>query len=149
MAIELASSAGQPLVLLNATEADEVTDLLSGASVTVVLGPFNGSTATRQLRLAQHLREAGVTIAFTGHGDPMALRLTAALAVRAGLSPEDALVAMTSAPAAILGIEASTGSLSAGKRADFVVMSGRPWDLHATVKAVFAGGALVEGEANQ
>ena len=46
------------------------------------------------------------------------------LIVEAGLSPSDAIVAATSAPAQVLGID--TGLLAPGKRADFLVLDANP-----------------------
>ena len=46
------------------------------------------------------------------------------LIVEAGLSPRDAIVAATSAPAQVLGID--TGLLAPGKRADFLVLDANP-----------------------
>ena len=46
------------------------------------------------------------------------------LIVEAGLSPGDAIVAATSAPAQVLGID--TGLLAPGKRADFLVLEANP-----------------------
>ena len=46
------------------------------------------------------------------------------LIVEAGLSPGDAIVAATSAPAQVLGID--TGLLAPGKRADFLVLDANP-----------------------
>ena len=49
---------------------------------------------------------------------------TEELIVEAGLSPGDAIVAATSAPAQVLGID--TGLLAPGKRADFLVLDANP-----------------------
>lgn len=45
-------------------------------------------------------------------------------AVEAGLSQEDALAALTTTPARLLGIESSVGTLTAGKSANLVVVEG-------------------------
>ena len=46
------------------------------------------------------------------------------LMVEAGLSPGDAIVAATSAPAEVLGVD--TGLLAPGMRADFLVLDANP-----------------------
>ena len=58
------------------------------------------------------------------HGVSMTRELE--LLVRAGLEPGEAIVAATSRPARMLGIEAEVGTLGAGKRADLVLVRGDP-----------------------
>lgn len=69
------------------------------------------------------------------------------LLVRAGLSPADALRAGTSASAAALGLD-DRGTVAVGKRADLILVSGRPWetigDVHR-VERVFIAGRQVAG----
>ncbi len=48
------------------------------------------------------------------------------LLVRAGLSPMEAIVAATSVPAHMLGIDRETGTVSEGKRANLVLVKGDP-----------------------
>ncbi len=75
------------------------------------------------------LRERGVLVSFNSDSDELARRLNteAAKAVKyGGLAPADALAFVTSNPARQLGIFDRTGSLEAGKDADFVVWSEDP-----------------------
>ncbi len=51
-----------------------------------------------------------------------------ALMVAAGLTPMQALRAATQTNAALLGIGARTGTLLAGKDADFILLKGNPLD---------------------
>jgi imidazolonepropionase-like amidohydrolase len=60
-----------------------------------------------------------------------------------GVGEEDALRAVTSWPAEILGLDKRVGRLAAGFDADVVVLSGRPFDLHTKVKRVFINGREV------
>ena len=70
------------------------------------------------------------------------------LIVEAGLSPGDAIVAATSAPAQVLGID--TGLLAPGKRADFLVLDANPmYDIANTrrISAVYLNGQRLDREA--
>jgi imidazolonepropionase-like amidohydrolase len=48
--------------------------------------------------------------------------------VQAGLSPMQAIVCATRSNAALLGIEATRGTLRPGKRADLIVLAANPLD---------------------
>ncbi len=70
-----------------------------------------------------------------------------ALMVAAGLTPMQALRAATQTNAALLGISAQTGTLAAGKNADFILLKGNPLeDIRNTTKivAVWHRGRRVE-----
>jgi imidazolonepropionase-like amidohydrolase len=58
------------------------------------------------------------------------------------LSDEQVLRMITAAPASMLGVADRVGSLAAGKDADFVVLSGDPFDLHSRVREVYVSGRL-------
>ena len=69
--------------------------------------------------------------------------------VELGLSPSDAIVAATSRPAALLGID-DMGTLAAGKSADFVVLDANPLDdIRNTRKiaSVYLRGRLFDRDA--
>jgi imidazolonepropionase-like amidohydrolase len=67
----------------------------------------------------------------------------AMFAVRNGLSPTQALDAITIEPAKLLGIADRTGSLAVGKDADFVVWSTDPLDPAARAESVHIDGISV------
>lgn len=68
------------------------------------------------------LQRHGVRFAFGTHGASSSTLLTGArAAVRAGLSPEDALTALTLSPARMFGVERQLGSLEPGKIANVIV----------------------------
>jgi imidazolonepropionase-like amidohydrolase len=70
--------------------------------------------------------------------------------VEAGFTPMEALQTATSNPAKFLGIEASSGSVEAGKIADLVLLTANPLDdIRNTQKisAVLAGGRLFDHAA--
>jgi hypothetical protein len=60
----------------------------------------------------------------------------AALAVEAGLGAEDVLVAATKNGARALGLESSLGTITPGKRADFVLLRLNPLDEVANLRSV-------------
>ncbi|HET6202386.1 MAG TPA: amidohydrolase family protein [Planctomycetota bacterium] len=131
--------------LVHAPLAGEMSAFLKERGIGVVCGPYDASTPLRWLRSPAALEGAGVPIAFCTDGperDPEALRLTAALAVRAGLDPDRALRALTVGAASLLGATDRIGSIEPGRDADLVVWSGNPLDLGSRVLAVFAGGEL-------
>ncbi len=71
------------------------------------------------------------------------LALNAALAVQQGMDEEEALRAITMAPAEIIGIADRVGSLEAGKDADLVVFTGHPLDYRSMAELVLIDGEVV------
>ncbi len=86
-----------------------------------------------------------VKLALTApEGQPTAhLRLAAATALRAGLDERKVIEAITRVPAEILGVSDRVGSLSPGKDADIVVMTGGPLATTSHVRRVYIGGRVV------
>lgn len=70
------------------------------------------------------------------------------LLVRAGLTPVQALIAGTATSAAAIGLQDDRGTLQPGKRADLVLVDGRPWEdiaaMHKLAR-VFVDGRQVYG----
>ncbi|QDV34538.1 amidohydrolase family protein [Tautonia plasticadhaerens] len=56
------------------------------------------------------------------------------------LSESQVLRMVTASPAELLGVGDRVGTLSPGKDADFVVLSGDPFDLHSRVREVYVSG---------
>lgn len=147
VALETFEKAGREVALLRpngANDPDEgVAELFEHAKEShalAVVGPFTLSTPARTLALPQTLATRGVAVAFSANGNPAALRLTAALAVRGGLPADKALLALTSVGARVLGLD-DCGALEAGKRADLLVFEGDPLDLASSLDLVLVGGA--------
>ncbi len=92
------------------------------------------------------LAKAGVRFAFYSGGveRPADIRRAVKKAVDAGLSNEDALRAMTLAPAQIFGLDDRIGSLEAGKIANLFVTDGDWLADRTAVKMVFVDGKKFE-----
>lgn len=78
----------------------------------------------------------------TAGGDPMSLRLTAAAARRSGASDARLIRAITGDPARILGVDDRIGTLTPGREADFIVLTGDPLDAQSSVRRVYIAGRL-------
>ncbi|HJV21220.1 MAG TPA: amidohydrolase family protein [Holophagaceae bacterium] len=132
--------------------ADEIAKSGNPCSVIVIDSP-GGKLEAKDARLSTGgaLERAGAVVGFHTD-DPITdsrwfLR-SAALSVRAGMSREGALKAMTLNNAKILGLEDRLGSLKAGKDADFVLLSGDPLSIYTHVEETWVEGKRVFDRAN-
>ena len=91
------------------------------------------------------LEKAGVTFAFsaTGLREPREFVRNAARAVRAGLSADAALRALTLDAAKIAGADARVGSIDKGKIANLVVTNGDLFDDATQIRHVFVDGRMI------
>ena len=150
-AVRISGEFGLKLVVVHGTEGYLVPELLAQSNVPVITGPcltdrskpeLVGQTLSNPARL----RAAGVKVAIcTDHPETpiQYLPLCAAMAVRGGMEPEDALAAITRDAAEIAGISKRVGTLTPGQAADVVVTSGHPFDWNGEVRAVFLNGKRV------
>ena len=151
-AVRLAGEFGLKLVVVHGTEGRLVSELLARAGVPVITGPCltdrsKPELAGQSLSNPAELRAAGVKVAIcTDHPETpiQYLPLCAAMAVRGGMEPEDALAAITRDAAQIAGLEKRVGTLTPGKDADVVITSSHPFDWNGAVKAVFLNGKRVK-----
>ena len=151
-AVRICREYGLQFVVVQGTEGYRVTELLAAEGVGVITGPIltdrskpelAGLTIENPARLAK----AGVEIAIcTDHPvTPIQyLPLCAAIAVRGGLEPEEALRAITLGGARLAGVAHRVGSLTPGKDADVVVTSGHPLEWTGSVEHVFINGIQVK-----
>ena len=106
------------------------------------------------LHNTKRLYDAGVPIALgtdsgmpaTPHGKSTLREMV--LLVQAGLPPSAALMAGTANSAKVMGELADRGTIEKGKRADLVLLKGKPWENIADVEKtdrVFVDGVLVFG----
>jgi imidazolonepropionase-like amidohydrolase len=150
-AIRLAKEFGFRLVLQHVSEAWRVADEIAAAgfpsSIIVVDSP-GGKLETQDIhfRNGAALEERGARVGFhtdDGITDSRLFLRSAGLAVRAGMSREAALRAMTLSGAEMLDMADRVGSLKAGKDADFVVLSGDPLSAYTKVLETWVDGVRV------
>lgn len=102
-----------------------------------VEGPTVWETAAR---LRDGNRWNDVAIGSTSREELSKIWFTAGLLKRGGLSNEQILAVLTANAAQLLGIADRVGSLQSGKDADFVILSGGPFERNASViETVIAG----------
>ena len=156
--IDLVADYGLRAIIVGGTEAWMVADELAAEDIPVVLAPqdilpgnFDRLNASRDS--ASLLASAGVTIAFAdGQSHTHNARnitQSAGNAVAFGLSRDDALRAITIAPAEIFGVADRVGSIEAGKEADVVIWPGDPLELVNYPEQVFIRGVAVDMTSRQ
>ena len=119
-----------------------MTDHVAGA----IVNPLDLTAARRDALAAGLFEKHGVKVAIAGglpHAPADSLRIGAAVAARAGLTPEAARRSISIVPAELLGVDEQVGSIALGHQADLVVFSGDPLDLRSRVLAVYVGGQRV------
>ncbi len=139
------------MVLIGATEAWKVADLLAARDVPVVLdvmdnAPRNFDRLGARLDNAALLAEAGVRFAFMTNdltGDNRTLTQQAGVSVAYGLDWDSALQAVTSSAAEIWGID-TYGSIAAGMEADLVLWDGDPLEVTSAPTMVMIKGEEIE-----
>jgi imidazolonepropionase-like amidohydrolase len=96
------------------------------------------------------MHKSGVTIIAGTDGSGLELVRELELYVAAGFTPEEALASATIAPARVVKVDKSTGSIEVGKVADLVLVEGDPshriGDLRNT-RTVMMGGKLMDADA--
>lgn len=154
-AIRIAKEFGVRLTLEHVTEGHLIAEDLAQEDYPMAVGPSLTHASKFELRNKTFttpgiLAKAGCRVSIITDSPVIPqsyLPLCAALAVRAGMDPFDALRAITIRPAEHIGAADRVGSIERGKDADFVVMDG-PWNaVSSGVKAVFVNGEKVCGAA--
>ena len=112
--------------------------LLEGANGGTVTPDQAHTRLERQLAIIKGLHDAGIPfVVGTDKGVPGAsVQREIELYVQAGLSPIDAIRAATATPARVMGLEHETGTITAGLRADLIVVDGNPLDRIADLRNV-------------
>lgn len=129
--------------LLYSTLAGELLGDVQRSGFSVVFAPLGIGADKRAIDSVVAIAKAGVPFAFAldlPFDAPGALRVSAALAVRAGVESAVALRALTADAARIAGVQERVGTLTKGMDADFVLWSGDPLDLGSRPTAVYVDG---------
>lgn len=145
------------LILSGAAEAWMVADQIAAAKVPVITGgilniPRSFATLGQRSDNLALLRKAGVNViiisdSYAG-GDGFNagnVRYEAGNAVSSGLVWDDALRALTQAPAEAFGVGDKVGALVAGMDGNVVVWSGDPFEFASHAEAVLIKGRRVDG----
>jgi imidazolonepropionase-like amidohydrolase len=158
-AIRLADEYEFGLIVMGGAEAWMVADELAAADASVILDtlanlPGSFEQLNARLDAAAVLARAGVRFAIGGDGasqnhNARNITQAAGIAVANGLSWDDALKALTLAPAEMFGVADRIGSLETGKRADVVIWNDDPLELTSYPEQVFIAGEAVPMESRQ
>lgn len=151
-AVRISREFGLKSVLVHCTEGHLNVEKLAEEGIPAIVGPMIGTRTKPELanmkdENAALLKKAGVEVAIcTDHPEvPIKyLPLSAAVAVRAGMDHDDAVRAITSVPAKILGLEDRIGSIAPGRDADLVVFNGDPLSVYNVPVCVLVNGKFVK-----
>lgn len=150
-ALRIAEEFDLAIVIEHATEGYKIAQYLAEKQISVVVGPPMTSRCKIELRERSEatpgiLAKAGVKVALTTDHPVVPiqfLNIGAGVAMREGMTEEDALQALTINAAEILGVDERIGSLEVGKDADIVVFNGHPLEVRSKVEKVFVNGKEV------
>ena len=141
------------LVIVGGRDAWRVTNQLKAKGIPVIFTNTLNSPSRRWeeydlvYSIPQKLKDAGVVFCIAGDTDPSNARNLnhhAAVAAAFGLSPSDALRAVTLDAARVLGIDSMVGSIESGKDATLIVTTGDILELSSTVERVFIQGKTID-----
>jgi imidazolonepropionase-like amidohydrolase len=140
------------IVLDGASEAYLLREAIKAAGVPVILhatmARAGGDAENMSIETAATLRKAAIPVALQGGYETYVPKtrvvlFEAALAAARGLTPGEALAAITIDAARILGIDGRVGSLEAGKDGDIALFDGDPFEYTTHVTGVLIEGRVV------
>ncbi|MCH2331062.1 MAG: amidohydrolase family protein [Roseibacillus sp.] len=149
--LRLKQEFGFRVVLHHVSEAWKVADEIAEAGVAcsiIYLDSPGGKLEARDLewKNGAELEKRGVLTAFHTDdpiNDSRWFLRSAGLAVRSGMSRQKALEAVTIAGAEMMDQAENTGSLTAGKKADFIILNGDPLSIYTRVLETHVEGTKV------
>lgn len=130
------------------TEGHQIADFIARHNVRVSVGPTMSTRSKIELNdkgfeTVKVLLDAGIPCSITTDHPVIGIEdlVTSAIhAVKAGITEQQALRAITLDAAKHIGVGDKVGSIEAGKDADFVIWSGNPFDLRNKVEQVYING---------
>jgi imidazolonepropionase-like amidohydrolase len=154
-ALRLAREFKLQVILAGAQEGWQVAGDIAAAGVPVLIEPLDNIPSYDALGVryenAALLAKAGVKVVLleTDTHNSRNLRQEAGNAVSYGMSWDQALRAVTLAPAEVFGVADRYGSLQPGKVANVVVWSGDPFEFTTAVEHVFIRGREIPLRSRQ
>jgi imidazolonepropionase-like amidohydrolase len=151
-ALRLQTEFGFRLVLDSAAEAYLLLDAIKAAGVPVIVHPVMaraaGDRENLTFTLPAKLQAAGIPFALQSGYETYVPKtrvvlFEAGMAAAHGLTPQQALAAITIHPAEILGLQARLGSLAPGKDADLALYDGDPLETVTHCTGVVIDGKVV------
>ncbi len=150
-AVNWAKGEGIRIVIVGGQEADKVADFLAQEKIPVILGPVlnlprsDDAAYDDAYAIPAKLAKAGVPFCLSTGDATNVRRLPnhAAMASAFGLSPEEALKAITLYPAQITGVGDRLGSIDAGKQADILLTNGDILEVSTEIKGAYVAGVPV------
>lgn len=154
-AVRLARETGVRVIIEGGSEAWMVAPELAAARIGVLLSPAdNVPEDFDRIHVrgdaAKVLADAGVPVVIStlgGGAHARRLRQIAGMAVARGLRHDQALAAVTTAPAELFGVD--RGRIRPGAVADVVVWSGDPFELSTRAEHVIIGGVAQSTRSRQ
>lgn len=155
-AVSWAIDTGLKPVIVGGRDADRCADLLKRHNVPVIVNGTHSLPRRRDsayfdaFELPRKLHEAGVTWCFSsgggvgGSANERNLPYQAATAVAFGLPYEEALKAVTTYSAQILGVGDRVGAIEAGMNATIIITNGDPLELPTDVMQAYISGKRID-----
>lgn len=148
-AIRIAKEFNLKLTLDHCTEGHLISDYIKRENLDAIVGPtlsFNGKSETlnKTFKTPKALIDKGIKVAITTDHPVVTidnLPLCAAMAMKEGITFNEALEAITINPAEIIGIDERVGGLKEGKDGDLVILNGSPFEI--STKTIYT---IINGE---
>jgi imidazolonepropionase-like amidohydrolase len=146
------------VVIAGGEESYQVADVLKENNIPVILGELHALPGKPEddvdlpYKMPFLLKQAGVEfcLSMSGSWQQRNLPFIAGTAASYGLSKEEALAAITSSTAKILGLEKTTGTLEVGKDANIIISEGDVLDMRTSkITQAFIHGRQVELDNHQ
>jgi imidazolonepropionase-like amidohydrolase len=155
-AVALANDFKLKFILNHIAHSQPALDYVASLKVPVIVGPIYEAPKEDErydavYSLPAQLYKRGVPIAFASYSAHNVRNLPdqAGFATAFGLPYDEALKAITLAPAQIWGVSDKLGSLDVGKTANIVVANGDPLDVKTDVKQVYIEGRPIPMTSRQ